>query len=60
MKQLYDRFQEIMMDQLPIIPLYRRYSFMAVYSKWGNINWDTKHSAGENGLRIYLKDTLEQ
>jgi len=54
-KVLYDEFQQIMMEELPIIPMYRRYSFLAVSSKWGNINWDAQHSVGDDLRRVYLK-----
>ena len=54
-KRLYDEFQQIMLDQLPFIPIFRKYQFTAVYKKWGNFNWDTIHSAGDDSRRLYIK-----
>ena len=56
-KKLYDEFQQIIMDNLPIIPLTRAYNFIAIYKKWGNVNWDNRHEfGGLSGVRLYLKD----
>jgi peptide/nickel transport system substrate-binding protein len=60
-KKLYDEFQQIIMDQLPFIPIYRGYSFFAVYKKWGNVNWDVQHEAGDlGGVRLYVRDNAVQ
>jgi peptide/nickel transport system substrate-binding protein len=60
-KKLYDEFQQIIMDQLPFIPTYRRYGFTAVYKKWGNVNVNARHEMGDNGgVRLYLKDNPVQ
>jgi peptide/nickel transport system substrate-binding protein len=56
-RRLYDEFQKVLMDELVIIPISRRYSFSAVYDKWGNINWDVRHSLGDGQRRVYLKKT---
>ena len=54
-KELYSEFQKTLMDAMVIIPLHRKYSFNAVYDKWGNVNWDVRHSLGDGYRRIYLK-----
>jgi len=60
-KELYDEFQQIIIEQLPIIPIYRKYSFLAIYKRWGNIYWDTLHEAGDiSGVRIYLREDPNQ
>jgi peptide/nickel transport system substrate-binding protein len=66
-QSFYDQFQNILMEELPMIPLYNRYSFYAVYNKWGNINWDSLHkseetitiSMGFDWRRVYLKELME-
>ena len=50
-----DEFQRTLMDELIIIPIFRRYTFTAVYDRWGNVNWDVNHSFGDNYTRLYLK-----
>ncbi|MCL1818693.1 MAG: ABC transporter substrate-binding protein [Spirochaetaceae bacterium] len=52
---LYDEFQEILMGNLVIIPLVRRNTFLAVYDRWANVNWDVRHSIGDEYMRIFLK-----
>ncbi|MDC7123929.1 MAG: ABC transporter substrate-binding protein [Spirochaetales bacterium] len=59
-QSLYDEFQQILIDQLPMIPLYNKYTFSAVYNKWGNINWDSKHSLGDDLRRTYLKNEYRE
>ena len=54
-KKNYSQFQKTIMDNLIIIPIFRRYAFMACGSEWGNINWDTGHSTGDNLRYIYRK-----
>ncbi|MCL1818922.1 MAG: ABC transporter substrate-binding protein, partial [Spirochaetaceae bacterium] len=52
---LYDEFQKILMDNLVIIPLVRSNTFLAVYDRWANVNWDVRHSIGDDYMRIFLK-----
>ncbi len=54
-KEIYSEFQKTLMDAMVIIPLFRMYSFFAVYDKWGNLNWDVRHSLGDGYRRLYLK-----
>lgn len=58
-QELYDEFQSIIMEQLPIIPIFRKYTFSAFYKKWGNINWDVNHTAGDDSRRLYLKQEID-
>jgi len=58
-KPLYEAFQKTLMDNLEIIPLYRRYSFIAVWNKWGNVNVDSHHDLGDGLRRIYVKNTVK-
>lgn len=53
----YSLFQHTVMDEMIIIPIFRRYLFMAVSEKWDNINWNSNNSTGDNFRRIFLKDT---
>ncbi|MCF7928780.1 MAG: ABC transporter substrate-binding protein, partial [Spirochaetales bacterium] len=53
---LYDDFQKLVMENLLIAPIFRKYSFAAFTDKWGNINWDTMHSTGDGYRRLYLKE----
>lgn len=53
---LWDELHAILYDQIPQILLFRRYSFNAVYNKWGNVNWDTlAPSGGDYNERLFLK-----
>jgi peptide/nickel transport system substrate-binding protein len=54
-RQLYDEFQETLIGNMVIIPLVRSYTFMAVYDRWANINWDVRHSIGDDYIKIFLK-----
>ena len=54
-QSLYDEFQKIILDEMIIIPIFRRYTFAAVYDKWGNINWDVRNAIGEGYRRIFLR-----
>ena len=52
---LYDEFQRTLLDEMVIVPIFRRYTFAAVYDRWGNINWDVRRAIGDGFRRIYLK-----
>ena len=52
----YDDFQKTLIDEMVIIPVFRKYTFMAVRNKWGNINWGFGYSIGDSYRRIYLKE----
>ncbi len=54
-QKYYDRFQKTLIDEMIIIPVFRKYTFMAVRNKWGNINWGFGYSIGDGYRRIYLK-----
>ncbi|MDR3199902.1 MAG: ABC transporter substrate-binding protein [Spirochaetales bacterium] len=55
-RELYDEFQEILIGNMVIIPLVRINTFMAVYDKWANINWDVRHEIGDGYMRIFLRE----
>ena len=55
-KEYYDEFQKTLLDELVIIPLFRRYTFTAFRNKWGNINWGFGNSIGDGYRKIYLKE----
>ncbi|MDR1933258.1 MAG: ABC transporter substrate-binding protein [Spirochaetales bacterium] len=52
---LYDEFQQTLIGNMVIIPLVRSYTFMAVYNRWANVNWDVRHTIGDDYIRIFLK-----
>ena len=52
----YSLFQKTLMEELVIIPIFRRYSFMAADSHWGNLNWSAHNSAGDNFRYLYRRD----
>jgi peptide/nickel transport system substrate-binding protein len=54
-RTLYDEFQETLLGNMVIIPLVRSYTFMAVYDRWANVNWDVRHSIGDDYIRIFRK-----
>ena len=55
-KKYYDEFQRILIDEMIITPIFRKYTFMAVRNDWGNINWGYGYSIGDSYRRIYLKE----
>lgn len=59
-RENYSIFQKTIMDELAIIPIFRRYSFMAVTSKWENINWNSYSSTGDGYRRIFLKEDVQK
>ncbi len=52
---LWNEMYTIFYDQLPYILLYRRYSFLAVYDEWQNVNWDTMAPFGGSSQRRLFK-----
>ena len=55
-REYYDEFQKTLIDEMVIIPIFRRLSFSAFRNKWGNINWGFGYSAGDGFRRIYLRE----
>ena len=55
-QEYYNSFQKTLIDEMVIIPVFRKYTFMAVRNKWGNINWGYGYSIGDGYRRIYLKN----
>ncbi|MDR3200809.1 MAG: ABC transporter substrate-binding protein [Spirochaetales bacterium] len=55
-RTLYNEFQEILIGNMVIIPLVRSYTFMAVYDRWANVNWDVRHTIGDDYIRIFLRE----
>ncbi len=55
-REYYDDFQKTLIDEMVIIPIFRKYTFSAFRNKWGNINWGFGYSAGDGYRRIYLKE----
>ncbi|THB66339.1 MAG: ABC transporter substrate-binding protein [Spirochaetaceae bacterium] len=53
-KEIYDEYQRIMLEQLPVIYTVHPLSFLAVRNKWGNTSYDTLR--GMELFPIYLKD----
>ncbi len=55
-KKLIGNMLSILYEELPLIPIVRRYSFRATYNKWKNVNWDIwTEIGGYNNLRIFKK-----
>ncbi len=53
-RELYYQFQKVLLDEMVIIPIFRRYTFTAVYNKWGNVNWDIRHPIGDGYRKVFL------
>ncbi len=55
-KALWNEMFKILYEELPLIPIVRKYEFQAFYDKWGNIYWDAFATAGDNlYMRLYKK-----
>jgi peptide/nickel transport system substrate-binding protein len=55
-KEYWNEMYEILYEQLPLIPLVRRYKFMAVYNIWGNTAWDIYGGFGDNYMvKLYKR-----
>jgi len=54
-KALYNQMYQILYEELPLIPLVRRYKFAAVYNKWGNTAWDFYTTMGDDYCRKLYK-----
>lgn len=52
----YDEFQKTLIDEMVIIPIFRKLTFATFKNKWGNINWGYGYAAGDSYRRLYLKD----
>lgn len=53
-KEIYDEYQQIILEQLPLIYTVHPFSFLGVRNKWANVYYDTL-----NGLeteRVFLKE----
>jgi len=55
-RELYNEFQKTILEEMQIVPIFRRYAFLAVHKQWGNVNWDTLHDLGDGLKRIYLRE----
>ncbi len=55
-KKYYDEFQKTLIDEMVIIPLFRRYTFTAIRNKWGNTNWGFGYSIGDGYRKVYIKE----
>lgn len=63
-RQYVTQMFQTMYDNYPMMPLIRRYSFLAAYKKLGNVNWDPWMSetgyddavGGEQNIRLYNKN----
>jgi len=53
-KIIYDEYQQLILDQCPVIYLVYPMSFVAYKNKWGNIFYDTLN--GTDIAYVYLKD----
>ena len=51
----YSVFQKTIMDEMIIIPIFRRYSFLAANSAWGNLNWSSHDSIGDNYRYLFKR-----
>ncbi len=55
-KDLFDDMYDILYEELPLIPILRKYTFSAVYNKWGNVFWDVwTEIGGRNNIRVFKK-----
>lgn len=56
-KRIFNEMLAVYYDQLPIIPLTRKYAFKAVWNEWANVNWDIwTDIGGYNNLRVYKNE----
>jgi len=53
-KEIYDEYQQILLEQLPFIYTVHPMSFQAVRDRWGNVFYDTLR--GLDTTYVYLKD----
>ena len=53
-KAIYDEYQQLLLDQAPMIYIVHRLVFVAVRNKWGNVFYDTLNGMDSNYL--YLPD----
>lgn len=49
-KKIYDEYQRILLDELPIIYIVHQYSFLAVRNEWENVRYDTLNGLESNYL----------
>ncbi len=49
-QQIYDEFQQILLEELPLIYIVHSYSFLAVRDNWENVRYDTLHGLEQNYL----------
>lgn len=55
-KELIDDMYDILYEEMPLIPLVRKYTFRAVYNEWGNTHWDVwTEVGGKNNIRVFKK-----
>ena len=53
-KAIYDEYQQLLLDQAPMIYIVYPLSFLAVRNKWGNVFYDTLNSL--DSTYLYLPD----
>ncbi|MEX2442900.1 MAG: ABC transporter substrate-binding protein [Alkalispirochaeta sp.] len=51
-REIYDEFQQILLEQLPVIYTVHPYSFLAVRDRWNNVFYDTL--GGFDSERVFL------
>jgi len=55
-KDFTNQMFAVMYEEMPFIPLIRKYSFLAIYNKWQNVNWDVWADIGDdNQQRLFVK-----
>ena len=55
-KAIINDMFSLLYEQVPMIPLVRKYTFRAVYNKWENVNWDIwTEVGGYNNMRVFKK-----
>jgi peptide/nickel transport system substrate-binding protein len=55
-KKYTNEMFSIMYEEMPFIPLVRKYSFLAIYNKFGNVKWDVWAGIGDsNSVRLFTK-----
>lgn len=53
-KSLINEMLMVIYEELPIMPLIQKYSFLAINKKWKNVNWDIWTDMGDtNFIRLY-------
>jgi peptide/nickel transport system substrate-binding protein len=53
-KEIYDEYQQIILEQLPLMYTVHPFSFLGIRNKWGNVYYDTLN--GLETQRVFLKE----